>query len=75
MTPSVRNSRIRTSLSRMFRACAIVRYERAHCCDKIANRADARLMTKLRNQSELTQMADAVGENASGSGNVVGGDL
>ena len=49
-----------------------MRYKRAHCCNKIANRAHVRLMTKLKNQSELTQTADAGGENGGGSGSVVG---
>ena len=49
-----------------------MRYKRAHCCNKIANRAHVILMTRLKNQSELTQTADAGGENAGGSGRVVG---
>lgn len=49
-----------------------MRYKRAHCCSKIANRAHVILMTKLKNQRVLTQMADRGGENAGGTGSVVG---
>jgi hypothetical protein len=37
-------------------------YRRAHCCNNVASRAHVRLMTKLRNQSELAQTADFGGE-------------
>lgn len=49
-----------------------MRYKRAHCCNKIANRAHVILITKLKNQRVLTQTADGDGENAGGTGNVVG---
>jgi hypothetical protein len=48
----------------------IVRYRPAHCCSNVASRAHVRLMTKLRNQSELTQTADFGGENGGGSAGV-----
>ena len=37
-------------------------YLRAHCCSNVARRAHVRLIAKLRNQSELTQMACFDGE-------------
>jgi hypothetical protein len=41
-------------------------YRRNHCCSDVANRAHVRLMTKLKNQSEFTQMACLGGENGGG---------
>ena len=38
-------------------------YRRAHLCTNVANIAQVRLITTLRNQSEFTQMVDAGGEN------------
>jgi hypothetical protein len=43
-----------------------VRYRRAHCCNNVAKSAHVRLMTKLRNHSELTQIAYLGGENGGG---------
>jgi len=45
-------------------------YRRAHCCNDIADRAQVRLIHKLRNHSEFTQIAYLGGEN--GGGSVVG---
>ena len=44
----------------------IVRYRRAHCCNIVASRAHVRLIAKLRNQSELTQIAYFGGEKGGG---------
>jgi len=41
-------------------------YRRVHCCSNIASRAQERVITKLKNQSELTQMADFGGEKVKG---------
>ena len=38
----------------------------------MANKAHVILITKLKNQRVLTQTADGGGENAGGTGNVVG---
>jgi hypothetical protein len=43
-----------------------VRYRRAHCCNNVAKSAPVRLMTKLRNHNELTQIAYLGGENGGG---------
>ena len=50
-------------------------YRRAHCCNDVANSAAVRLITKLRNQSELTQMAYLGGENGGGLGMLEGIDV
>jgi hypothetical protein len=48
-------------------------YRRAHCCNNVAKRAQVRLITRLKNQSELTQTAYFGGENGmDGSDSVVG---
>ena len=41
-------------------------YRRDHCCSDVANSAHVRLITKLKNQSEFTQMAYLGGENWGG---------
>jgi hypothetical protein len=41
-------------------------YRRDHCCRDVANSAHVRLMTKLKNQSEFTQMAYFGGVNGGG---------
>jgi hypothetical protein len=41
-------------------------YRRSHCCSDVASKAHVRLMTKLKNQSEFTQMAYLGGENGGG---------
>ena len=43
-----------------------MRYRRAHCCSNVARRAHVRLITRLKNQSELTQTAWFGGENGGG---------
>jgi hypothetical protein len=50
------------------------KYRRAHCCNDVANIAHVRLITKLKNKSEFTQMAYAGGENAGGLTKVEGVD-
>jgi len=47
-------------------------YRRAHCCTNIASRAQERVITKLKDQSELTQMTDFGGEKVCGLDNVGG---
>jgi hypothetical protein len=49
-----------------------LRYRRAHCCSNVASRAQVILITKLRNQSALTQMAKFGGVNGGGE---VGSEL
>ena len=41
-------------------------YRRDHWCSDVANRAQVRLMTKLKNHSEFTQIAYLGGENWGG---------
>jgi hypothetical protein len=51
-------------------------YRRAHCCSDVARRAHVRLITKLRNQSELTQTAWLGGEKGTdGSDSAVGRNI
>ena len=38
-------------------------YRRVHCCNRVASKALVRLMAKLENQSEFTQIAYLGGEN------------
>ena len=45
-------------------------YLRAHCCNDVAKRAQVRLVTKLKNQSEFTQTALFGGENGGGVGGI-----
>jgi hypothetical protein len=39
-------------------------YRRADCCNNVAIMAHVRLIAKLKNQSEFTQMADLDGEKS-----------
>jgi len=41
-------------------------YRCAHCCPNVATVAPERLIAKLRNQSEFTQIAYLGGENTGG---------
>jgi hypothetical protein len=43
-------------------------YRYTQCCTSDTNAAPVRLISKLKNQSEFTQMACLGGENAGGSG-------
>jgi hypothetical protein len=43
-------------------------YRRDHWCNDVAKRAHVRLITRLKNHNEFTQMADLGGENGSGDG-------
>ena len=52
--------------SRARTALVILMYRLAHCCKDVASIADMRLITRLRNHSELTQTAYVGGENAGG---------
>ena len=65
-TPSAKKERIRARLCRLERVCVTLRYLRAHCCSNVASRAQVTLITKLENQSELTQTANVGGENGGG---------
>jgi hypothetical protein len=66
-TPLAKNARIGARLWGLYRGgCVIVTYRRAHCCNNVASKAHVRAMTKLRNQSELTQIADFEGEKGGG---------
>ena len=63
-TPSEKNARSRARLCGLYRdGCVILMYRRAHFCMNVANIAQVRLIDTLKNQSELTQMADFEGEN------------
>jgi hypothetical protein len=44
----------------------ILRYRRAQYCNNVASIAHVRLMFKLKNQSEITQMEDMGGEKGGG---------
>ena len=48
-------------------------YRRAHCWSNVAKSAHVRLMSRLRNQSELTHTAEAGGENGVDGLGSVGG--
>jgi hypothetical protein len=62
--PLAKNARVRACFSGLYPDGRVTAtYRRAHCCDIVANRAVMRLTTKLRNQSEFTQMALLEGEN------------
>lgn len=43
--------------------CVILMYRRAHFCMNVANIAQVRLISTLKNQSEFTHMAELGGEN------------
>ena len=62
--PSEKNSRSRALLCGLYRDdCVIPMYRRAHLCMNVANIAQVRLITRLRNKSEFTQMVGFEGEN------------
>lgn len=44
----------------------IVTYRRVHWCSNVANRAEVRLMARLKNHREFTQTAYSGGEKAGG---------
>jgi hypothetical protein len=50
-------------------------YRRAHCCNDVAKTAQVRLITKLKNQSEFTQMVYLGGENGGGTAGMDGMDV
>src|SRR6266702_972138 len=56
-TPSEKKARIRPRVCGLDRGCVSLIYRRTHCCNNVASKAHVRLMAKLKNQSELTQMA------------------
>ena len=63
-TPSEKNARSRARLCGLYRDDRVIlMYRRAHLCMNVANIAQVRLIDTLKNQSELTQMADFEGEN------------
>ena len=63
LMPSAKKERIRARLWGPYRGWVILTYRRTHCLRRVARSAQARLIVKLRNQSELTQMAYFGGEN------------
>ena len=63
LTPSKTYARIRARLWGAPRCCVSSRYRRAHCCKSVAESAEVRLRTKLRNHRMLTLMAELVGLN------------
>ncbi len=75
-TPLAKNARIRARFSRGHRAGWVIpTYRRAHCRNKVAKRPQERLMTKLINQSEFTQMACPGGEKVGGIAAVEGSEV
>ena len=50
-------------------------YLRAHCCREVASSAQVRLITRLKNQSELNQMADMGGLKVNGLGGGEGREI
>ena len=48
-------------------------YRRAHLCMKVASIAQVRLITRLKNQSEFTEMADVEGDDVEESATREGG--
>src|SRR5712671_6058259 len=68
-TPLAKNARIRarfSGLCRTGRVTLMYMYRRAHWCKDVARRAQVRLIDKLRNQSEFTQIAYLGGEKGGG---------
>ncbi len=62
-----KNSRIRARLCGLLSGWVTLMYRRVHCCNRVASKALVRLMAKLENQSEFTQMAYLGGENLESS--------
>src|SRR5712691_1275100 len=60
-TPSAKNERMKARLWMARWGWVRWRYRRAQRCWSVARRAQKRLMTRLRNQSTLTQTAEAGG--------------
>src|SRR5258708_39181963 len=58
-----KNSRSRARFSGLPSGWVTLMYRRVHCCNRVASKALVRLMAKLENQSEFTQMAYPGGEN------------
>jgi len=50
-------------------------YRRDHCCSDVAKTAPVRLITRLNDQSEFTQIACLGGENGGGMVRVEGMDV
>jgi hypothetical protein len=69
LRPSAKNARIRACLCRLSGSSLAVTltYRCAHCCTNVADRAQVILITKLKNQSELTHTA-CFGTEKSGDG-------
>src|SRR5579863_6319832 len=61
VTPSAKKDRMRARLWIATWGCVFRRYRRAQRCWRVPIRAQKRLMTRLRNQSTLTQTAEAGG--------------
>jgi len=73
---SEKNARTRARSCAVHRDCGRVTltYLRAHCCNKVASKALVRLMAKLENQSEFTQIAYLGGEKGGGLSTLEGSD-
>ena len=71
--PSAKNARIRARFCGLYRVWVTFMYRRAHCWSNVAKSAHVRLMTKLRNQRELTHTAEVGGENGMNGLGSVGG--
>jgi hypothetical protein len=66
-TPLRKNACIRARFSGLHSVGQVtVIYLRPHCCINMANMALIRLLTRLKNQKELTQMEYLGGENGGG---------
>ena len=75
-TPAAKNARLRARLCGLHHELWVaVMYRRAHCCSDVAKRAHVMLITRLKNQSEFTQMAYIGGENGGGVATVEGKDV
>jgi len=75
-TPLEKNARMRARLCGLYcGGWVILMYRRAHCCSSVARAAHVRLMVKLRNHSELTQMAYFCGEKVDRSARVDSGEV
>lgn len=74
-TPSAKKARIRARLCGLYRREVLLMYRRAHCCSNVARRPHVRLMLKLKNQSEFTQIAKLGGVNGGGLASKGGIDM
>lgn len=71
---SKKNARTRARSRGLHRGRVTLTYLRAHCCNNVASKALVRLMAKLENQSEFTQIAYLGGEKGGGLSTLEGSD-